>query len=113
MGRGVTNTIFNIEEEEYWEASQHALKNPYEARMDDKNDEGGEAPSDDDEGTGREDDNSGDSNNDDSEDNDGGDHSNDDNDSEGSSSEDYNNRDSGNDWVETPSDRGRRCGSLL
>ena len=55
------DAICNIEEEEYWEACQHALKNPYEARTDDENNEGGEAPSDDDEGSGSKDDNSGDS----------------------------------------------------
>ena len=38
------DVIFNIEEEEYWEASQHALKNSYEARIDDENDEGGRSP---------------------------------------------------------------------
>ena len=35
------DAIFNIEEEEYCEAYQHALKNPYGARTDD---EGGEKP---------------------------------------------------------------------
>ena len=98
------DAIFNIEVEEYWEAHQHALKNPYEARTDDENDEGGEAPSDD-EGSDSEDDNSGDNNSDDSEDSDGGDNSSDDSDSEGSNSEDYDSQDSGNDSGEPLSDR--------
>ena len=83
------DTIFNIEKEEYWEACQHALKNPYEARTDDESDEGGEALSDDDKGSGSEDDNSGDSINDDSGDSDGGDNKSNDSDSEKSSREDY------------------------
>ena len=85
----------NIEEEEYWEACQHALKNPYEARTDDENNEGGEAPSDDDEGSGSKDDNSGDSNSDDGGDSDGRDNSNGDSDSERSNSEDYDSQDNG------------------
>ena len=43
------DTICNIEKEKYWEACQHALKSPYEARTSDE--EGGEASSDDDEGS--------------------------------------------------------------
>ena len=40
------DAICNIEEEEeYWEACQHALKSPYEARTSDEDEEGGEAPS--------------------------------------------------------------------
>ena len=54
--------ICNIEEEEYWEACQHVLKNPYEAKTDDKDEEGGEALSDDDEGSENENDNSSDNN---------------------------------------------------
>ena len=65
------------------------MKNPYEARTVDENDEGGEASGDDDEGNGSEDDNNGDSDSDDSEDSDDGDNSSDDSDSEGSNSEDY------------------------
>ncbi|KAL0010891.1 hypothetical protein SO802_005999 [Lithocarpus litseifolius] len=87
------DAILNVKEEEYYEACQHTLKSPYEARTDDKNDEGGGAPSDDDEGTSSEDDNSGDSNSDDSEDSDDGDNSSDESDSEGSKSEDYDSRD--------------------
>lgn len=71
--------FFNIEEEEYWETYQHALKDPYEARMDDEDDEKGEASSDDDEGS--------DSRDSDSEDSDSKD--NDSDDSEGSDIEDY------------------------
>ena len=92
-----------IKEEEYWEACQHALKNPYEVRTDDENEEGGEAPSDDDEGSNSESNNNGDSNSSDSGDN--GDNNSNDSDSEKSSSEDYDNQDSGNDRGELPSDR--------
>ena len=42
------DAICNIEEEDYQEACQHALKSPYKARTSDE--EGGEAPSDEDEG---------------------------------------------------------------
>ena len=38
------DAICNIEEEEYWEACQHTLKSPYEARTSDKDEERGEAP---------------------------------------------------------------------
>ena len=43
------DAICNIEEEEYWEACQHALKSPYEARMSDEDEERGKAPGDSDE----------------------------------------------------------------
>ena len=46
------DAIFNIEMEEYWEAYQHTLKNPYEVRTDDENDGKGESPSDDNKGSG-------------------------------------------------------------
>ena len=39
--------IYNIEEEEYWEACQHMLKNPYELKANDENEEGGTTLSDD------------------------------------------------------------------
>ena len=68
------DAIFNIEEGEYWEACQHALKEPYEARIDDEDDKEGKAPSDDDEGS-----DSGDSNSDDSKDSDNEDNNSDDN----------------------------------
>ena len=100
--------ICNIEEEEYQEACQHALKNPYEARMDGEDDEEGGAPSDDNEGSGSEDSNIDDSKDIDSdynEDCDGGDNSSDDSDSEGSDNEDYGSRDNSNDRGEPPSDR--------
>ena len=45
------DAIFNIEVEEYWEAYQHTLKNPYEVRTD-ENDGKGESPSDDNNGSG-------------------------------------------------------------
>ncbi|XP_065634344.1 uncharacterized protein LOC136069566 [Quercus suber] len=102
------DAICNLEEEEYWEACQHALKNPYEAGMDDEDDEEGGVPNDDDEGSGSEDSNSDDnkgSDSDDSEDSDGGDNSNDDSDNEGSDSEDYDSQDNDNDSGEAPNDR--------
>ena len=40
------DAICNIEEEEYWEACQHALKRPYKAKTSDEDEERGEAPSD-------------------------------------------------------------------
>ena len=49
------DAICNIEEEEYWEASQHALKSPYEVRINDKDKERGKAPSNDDEGSNKSD----------------------------------------------------------
>ena len=45
------DAICNIEEEEHWEACQHALRSPYEAWTSDKDEEGWESPSDDDEGS--------------------------------------------------------------
>ena len=45
------NHIYNIEEEEYWEACHHTLKSPYELRPNEEDEEGGVAPSgDEDEG---------------------------------------------------------------
>ena len=49
------DAICNIEEEEYWEASQHTLKSPYEVRINDEDTERGEAPSNDDEGSNKSD----------------------------------------------------------
>ena len=70
--------ICNIEEEEYWEACQHALKSLYEARRaNDEDEEGGKA-------TGYDDSYS---------------------DSESNNSEDYDSQYSGNDWGEPPSER--------
>ena len=45
------DAICNIEEKEYWEACQHALKSPYEGKISAEDEEGGEAFSDDDEGS--------------------------------------------------------------
>ncbi|KAK9986689.1 hypothetical protein SO802_031640 [Lithocarpus litseifolius] len=97
------DAIFNIEEEEYWEAWQHALKNPYKAIIDDENDEGGEAPNDEDEGSDSKNDNSGDSSSNESRDS--GNNNSNDSDSENSSSKDYDSQDSANDRGEPPSDR--------
>ncbi|XP_050241161.1 uncharacterized protein LOC126690069 [Quercus robur] len=104
------DAIFNMEEEEYWEACQHALKDPSKARIDDEDDEEGEAPSKDNEVSDSKDSNSYDSDSkdsysDDSEDNDGGDNDSEDSDCEGSDNEDYGIRDSGIDKGEPPSDR--------
>ena len=96
------DTIFNIEEEEYWEACQHALKNPYEARTDDESDEGREVPSDDNEGSGGKDDNSGNRISDDNGDSDDGNDKSNDSDSEKSSNEDYDSQDNDNDKGEHP-----------
>ncbi|KAK9988719.1 hypothetical protein SO802_028958 [Lithocarpus litseifolius] len=88
-------------EEEYWEACQHALKNPYEARTNDEDEEGGEAPSNDDEGSNSKSDSSSDSsssNNGDSKDDSNSD-------SESKNSEDYDSQYNGNDWSEPRSDR--------
>ena len=68
------DAIFNIEEGEYQEVCQHALKEPYEARIDDEDDKEGKAPGDDDEGS-----DSADSNSDDSKDSDNEDNNSDDN----------------------------------
>ena len=95
------DAICNIEEEEYSEACQHALKSPYDARTRDEDDEGEEAPSDDDDGSNSESNSSSDSNSSDS--GDGEEDSN--SDSESNDSEDYDSQYSGNDWGEPPSDR--------
>ena len=86
------DAIFSIEEEEYWEACQHALEDPYERRMDDEDDEQGEAPSDDNEDSDSEDSDKEDS---DSEDSDSG------------YSEDYNSKDNSNDREGAPCDENR------
>ena len=99
------DAIFNIEKEEYWEAYQSALKDSYKGRMDDKDDEEGEASSDDSRYNGSENSNSEDSDSDDSVDSHGGDNDNEDNDSEGSDNEDYGSLDNRNDRGKVPSDR--------
>ena len=72
------DAICNIEEEEYWEACQHALKSLYEARRaNDEDEERGKATGDDDSYS----------------------------DSESNNSEDYDSQFSGNDWGEPPSER--------
>ena len=93
--------ICNIEEEEYQEACQHALKSLYELRANAEDEEGGVAPNNDDEGSDTESNSSSDSNS-----NDSG-HDDDDNnsDSESNNSEDYDGQYNGNDWGEPPSDR--------
>ena len=95
------DAIYNIEEEEYQEACQHALKSPYEARTSDEDEEGGEAPSDSDEGNNSKSDSSSDSSS--SDDGDSEDDSN--SDSESDNSEGYDSQYSDNDWGEPPSDR--------
>ena len=95
------DAICNIEEEEYYEACQYALKSPYEVRTSDEDGEGGAAPRDDDEGSDAKCDSSSDSSNSDS--GHGDDDSN--SDSESNNSEDYDSQYSGNDWGEPPSDK--------
>ena len=86
------DAICNIEEEEYWEACQHALKSPYEVRASDEDEERGEALSDDDEGSRSKSDSSSDSSSD------SGDSKDDRNsDSESNNSEDYDRQYNGND----------------
>ena len=75
--------IYNIEEEEYWEACQHTLKCPYELTANDEDEEGGAAASDDED----EDDDKGDSSSDSSSSNGGHD-----NDDSSTNSDDNNNR---------------------
>ena len=84
--------ICNIEEEEYWEACQHTLKNLYELIASDGDEEGGTTPSDDEDGS-----------------EDKSDSGHDDDDSN-TNSDDNNSRShdspySGDDWGEPPSDR--------
>ena len=98
------DAICNIEEKEYQEACQHALKSPYEARTDDEDEEKGEAPSDDDEGSDNESDNSSDNSSNDSQDSGDNNNSDSDSDSDNSSSEDYDSQYGGNDKGEPPSD---------
>ena len=93
------DAICNVEEEEYWEACQHALKSPYKARKSDE--EGREASIDDDEGSNIKSDNSSGSSSSDNRDSEDDNNS----DSESNNSEDYNSQYSGNDWGEPPSDR--------
>ena len=88
------DAIYNIEEEEHWEACQHELKSLYEARTSDEDEERGEAPSDDDEGSNYGSDSSSDSNSS------GNGNSEDDSnsDSKSNNSECYDSQYSGNDW---------------
>ena len=95
------DAIYNIEEEEYWEVFQHALKSPYEAKTNDEDEEGGEAPSDDDEGS----DNKSDSSHDSSSSNIRDSEDDNNNDSDSNSSDGYDSQYSGNDWGEPLSDR--------
>ena len=89
------DAICNIEEEENWEACQHAFKSPYEARISDEDKEGGKATSDDNESS-----NSMSDSNSDSTNSDNGNGEDDNNSSKG-----YDSQYSGNDWDEPPSDR--------
>ena len=86
MNTLLRDAICNIEEEKYWEACQHALKSPYEAKTSDEEEERGETPSDDDdEGSNNKSDSSSDNSS-----NDSGDSKDDSNsDSESNKSEDY------------------------
>ena len=101
MNMLLRDAICNIEEEEYQEACQHALKSLYEVRTSDEDEEGGEAPSDDDEGSNDKSDSSSDSSS--SDDGDSKDDSN--SDSESNNSEDYDSQYNGDDWGAALSDR--------
>ena len=86
--------ICNIEEEEeYWEACQHALKSSYKLRANDKDEEEGVAPSDDEDGSDYKRDSSSDSSSSDSGHNDDDSSTN----SESNNNEDYDSQYSGND----------------
>ena len=92
--------IYNIEEEEYWEAYQHTLKCPYKLTANDEDEEGGAASSDDED----EDDDKSDSSSDSSS-SDGG-HDNDDSSTNSvDNNKSYDSPYSGDDWGEPPSDR--------
>ena len=93
--------ICNIEEEEYQEACQHALKSLYELRANDEDEEGEAAPGNDDEGSDTESNSSSDNSNNDNGHDDDDSNSN----SESNNGEDYDGQYSGNDWGEPPSDR--------
>ncbi|KAL0011158.1 hypothetical protein SO802_006266 [Lithocarpus litseifolius] len=99
----IGDDICNIEEEEYWEACQYALKSPYELKANDEVEEGGTTPIDDEDGSDDKSDSSSDSNSSDNG------HDDDDDDSstnsESNSSGDYDTPYNGNDWGEPPSDR--------
>ena len=86
--------IYNIKEEEYWEAYQHKLKSPYKLRVDDGDEEGGTAPNDDEDESEDKSDSSNDNKSSD------GRHHDDDN-----NSRSYDSPYSGDDWGEPPSDR--------
>ena len=93
--------IYNIEEEEYWEACQHTLKSPYELRANDEDEEGGAALSDDEDEGDEKSDSGSDSNS-----SDGG-HGDDDRNtnSDDNSNKSYDGPYSGDDWGEPPSER--------
>ncbi|KAL0008519.1 hypothetical protein SO802_010021 [Lithocarpus litseifolius] len=95
------DAIYNIEEEEYCEACQHALKSSYELRANNEDEEGGAAHSDDEDGSNDKSDRTSDSNNSDS----GHDDDESGTDNENNSSRDYDIPYSGDDWGERPSDR--------
>ena len=88
------DAICNIEEKEYWEAYQHALKSSYELKANDEDEEGGATPSDDDDD---ESDDKSDSSSNSNSSNSGHDDDDDNTDSESNNSEDYDSQYSGND----------------
>ncbi|KAK9988583.1 hypothetical protein SO802_028822 [Lithocarpus litseifolius] len=92
--------IYNIEEEEYWKACQHTLKNPYELRTYNEDEEEGAAPNDDEDGS----EDKGDSSSDNSSCDSG--HDDDENctNIHNSGNRSYDSLYSGDDWGEPPSD---------
>ena len=92
--------ICNIEEEEYWKASQHTLKSLYELRANDGDKKGETSPSDDEDGSEDKSDSSSDGSSISGHEDDNNNTNNDDN-----SSRSYDSPYSGDDWGEPPSDR--------
>ncbi|KAK4581479.1 hypothetical protein RGQ29_024918 [Quercus rubra] len=93
--------ICNIEEEEYWEACQHALKSLYKLRASDKDEEMGAAPNDDEDGSEDKSDSSSNSSSNDS----GPDDDDSNTDSDDNNSRSYDSLFSGDDWGEPLSDK--------
>ena len=93
--------ICNIEEEEYWEACQHALKSLYKLRASDKDEEMGAAPNDDEDGSEDKSDSRSNSSSNDS----GPDDDDSNIDSDDNSSRSYDSLFSGDDWGEPLSDK--------
>ena len=92
--------IYNIEEEEYWEAYRHTLKSPYELRANDGDEERGTTPNDDEDGSEGKSDTSSDGNS-----NYRGHDDDDSNTNSDDNNKSYYNSYNGGDWGEPPSDK--------